>query len=94
MPKELLNCPNCGDRILKTDHCYNPYCVKPKLRRENMNVVKFPSVEFRLQCRSCKATALHIILNSENPHDFKHIKCAECEDLFFTEDAEDKCQKN
>ena len=33
MPKELLNCPSCGDRILKVGHCYHPYCSEHRKKQ-------------------------------------------------------------
>ena len=29
---ELLNCPSCGDRILKVGYCYNPCCSEHRFK--------------------------------------------------------------
>ena len=33
MTEELLNCPNCGDIILKKGHCYNSYCSEHRKKQ-------------------------------------------------------------
>ena len=46
-------------------------------------VIKFPPREFILRCRKCKVNAFYVILNSNDPCDYKYHECTECGDLFF-----------
>ena len=44
-----------------------------------MGVIPFPRAEFILTCKHCRSQEFVIVLNSDDPFDFKSYICLGCE---------------
>lgn len=49
-------------------------------------VIHFPEKAFILRCRHCKINAFYVILNSDDPSDFKYYECCECRRIFIPDE--------